>query len=274
MDINERNSEKTDLDFYRENIFQLLYNNISKIDNQVLSKKVYVALQTIRKLELIVDNNYDNMNQEFSDTLNNNLNEINQSEEVYDADLREYINEIIRIDEEVKANSKQKLSKIFRYIEEWVSIHDYSLSVNNEIILYKNTKLNKVFLSYAYDDKLYTLGLFFYFIAHNIFLYADWMHNNKIDDGKKLKLILEQELKSSNQLLFLDTISSQFQISGNWNIRQWCAWEIGCYNRLKALDGKFYLSIYKDTQTEKRLNNNLMLHDFNELHNIKMGILE
>ena len=281
MDSNYKNSEKLSRSFYRENIFQVLYDNLGKKDiNEEFLQKIQVVLTTIKNLERIMDGKHingesENKEQEFSIRLSNNLSEVSRSPIINAVqNLDEYINEIRLINEDENLSSKQKLSKVFRFIEEWVKIHNYSENVHGIVRQYEEKGFNKVFLSYAYDDKLYTIGLFFYFMVKNIFLYVDWMHNGKINNGIKLKYILQQKLRHSKQFLFLDTISSQFQISGNWNIRQWCAWEIGCYNRLGYFDNKFYLSIYDDTQTEKRLMGNLMLHDFRQLYDVKSGILQ
>ena len=52
---------------------------------------------------------------------------------------------------------------------DWNAYGDY-LKAN-----YKKEK--QVFLSYAYEDKLYTIALFFYFQKKNIFLFVDWTCN-------------------------------------------------------------------------------------------------
>ena len=69
---------------------------------------------------------------------------------------------------------------------DWNAYGDY-LKAN-----YKKEK--QVFLSYAYEDKLYTIALFFYFQKKNIFLFVDWMNNGKEEKGIKLKYKLHSAL--------------------------------------------------------------------------------
>jgi len=92
------------------------------------------------------------------------------------------------------------------------------------------TDMPKIFLSYAYTDQLFTISLFKYFYDNNIYLYVDWMHNGKLKTNS-LKDKLISELETSNQILFLRTLSSELKLrGGNHQIRQWCAWEIGCFD--------------------------------------------
>lgn len=95
-----------------------------------------------------------------------------------------------------------------------------------------------VFLSYAFDDRLYTLLLFVLAKNHNVFLFVDWMINEKEElDGSKLKKNLLLALNDSDELLFLRTLNSEFDIRGSAQVRQWCSWELGVFHHRKGCDG-------------------------------------
>lgn len=119
---------------------------------------------------------------------------------------------------------------------------------------YPFSKMPKVFLSHAYTDQLFTISLFKYLYDNGIYLYVDWMHNGKLGTPK-LKDKLINELKSSHQILFLRTLNSELKLrGGNNQIRQWCAWEIGCFDYInQSSNNKFYINYYVDNtvpQTE------------------------
>lgn len=271
MKSNLKESDDLQNDFYRENIFKIIYDIL--IENKIgfdLSIKIRIVLDTIKNLEKIIFNNSINKDNEFNIALNNNLNEIGNSLAIMDDGIA-YIDDIIIVNENEKLNANQKLSRIFSIIEKWVKIHKYT-SIIRELFKRPVEHRNKVFLSYAYDDKLYTVGLFFYFAQYNIFLYVDWMQNDKATNGVILKSVLSRELETSSQLLFLDTMSSQLQINGNWHVRQWCAWEIGVYYSPNDFYDKFYISIY-GAKINKRLRNNMLFHDFKQLRKIELGFL-
>lgn len=100
-------------------------------------------------------------------------------------------------------------------------------------------------LSYAYTDYLYTISLFYFLYSRGIFLYVDWMHNNQISSGKYLKHMLNNELSMCSQLLFLQSVNMEINLSGNKSIRPWCAWEIGNFFRKKrGKRNQYYISIY------------------------------
>lgn len=115
-----------------------------------------------------------------------------------------------------------------------------------KIFLEKNySKKKQVFLSYAYEDKLYTIALFFFFQRYDIFLYVDWMNNGKNNEGIKLKRKLHDALNKSEYLIFLRTPNSELKIGGNYYIRPWCSWELGnFYDRLGSKD-KYFIDLYE-----------------------------
>ena len=106
---------------------------------------------------------------------------------------------------------------------------------------------NKVFLSHAFDDKLYTFSLYIYMSMHGIFLYVDWMWTSKLYDGRLIKKNLSKHLMESPQLLFLRTINSEFNIRGSGNIRGWCSWELGNFYGVNEINKheKYYIELYR-----------------------------
>jgi hypothetical protein len=110
-----------------------------------------------------------------------------------------------------------------------------------------SSDLNKVFLSHAYDDKLYTLSLFIFMLKNHIFLYVDWIFSPNFKNGVDIKSNLSKHLSESKQLLFLRTVNSEFSIRGSGNIRGWCSWELGTFYTLNKMqsDDKYYIELYK-----------------------------
>lgn len=144
---------------------------------------------------------------------------------------------------------------------DWNAYSDY-LKAN-----YKKEK--QVFLSYAYEDKLYTIALFFYFQKKNIFLFVDWMNNGKEEKGIKLKYKLHSALAQSDHLLFLRTPNSELRIGGNYYIRPWCSWELGnFYDRLGSRE-KYYIDLY-----EHEKNDNMQLDGIKLLTGVRNEELE
>lgn len=142
---------------------------------------------------------------------------------------------------------------------------------------YSNTgenKRNQVFLSHAFVDKLFTLGLFLYFFEQNVYLYIDWMHQPKNSKTKKLKNNLIREIQKSNQLLFLRTLNSELALQGGKRkIREWCAWEIGTFDfKTNGLDKNcFYIDRFRQNKQSK--SRSQLIQDFQPLVGIKNGSL-
>lgn len=142
---------------------------------------------------------------------------------------------------------------------------------------YSNTdanKRNQVFLSHAFMDKLYTLGLFLYFFEQNVYLYVDWMHQPKNSKTKKLKGNLIQEINNSVQLLFLRTLNSELALQGGKRqIREWCAWEIGTFDyKTNGLDkSRFYINRFRQNKQSK--SRSQLIQDFQPLRGIQNGSL-
>lgn len=126
----------------------------------------------------------------------------------------------------------------------------------------------KAFLSYAYDDSFYTLGLFLLFLDQGILMYVDWIFNDTIDDIGELKKILSEIMSNCRYFIFLRTLNSELSMQGNSQIRQWCSWEIGTFyqysNNLE--DSKYYIETTHIIENKKQ--NNKILNDFNILINM------
>lgn len=114
-----------------------------------------------------------------------------------------------------------------------------------------------VFLSYAYDDKFYTIALFNYFLSQGIYLFVDWMNNNKMQNGFRIKKYLEPKITQSSALLFMRSMHSELRIPGGQSIRQWCSWEIGVfYEHSMKMHGRacnMYYTNYLMTDIQKNI---------------------
>lgn len=130
-------------------------------------------------------------------------------------------------------------------------------------------KIPQVFLSHAYDDKLYTYALFEYFYRRGVYLYVDWMHRDNIDDGKKLKQDLHEEIINSSQLLFMRTLNSELNIQGKQAIRSWCAWELGDFYSSIGIEEKFFFNLYSTDNYSSQ-----QLHGMKLFTGVKCGRLQ
>ncbi|HFI0329322.1 TPA: hypothetical protein ACGO26_000716 [Streptococcus suis] len=134
------------------------------------------------------------------------------------------------------------------------------------------TPINRVFLSHAFDDHLYTFSLFLFMLKNQVFLYVDWLFCKPLNNGIEIKKNLENELALASQLLFLRTVNSEFSIKGSGNIRGWCSWELGSfYTKSKTKNSKFYIELYSRKDTKL---NNKQLDGISPLREINMGILK
>lgn len=108
----------------------------------------------------------------------------------------------------------------------------------------------RVFLSYAYKDKLYSLVLYHYMRKKNILLYVDWMHSEALNDGAIVKANLQKALSSSEQFLFLRTTNSELGKNDTKQIRSWCSWEFGNFygpqlkGSVDRTQEKYYIQVY------------------------------
>lgn len=162
----------------------------------------------------------------------------------------------------------------------WVSFLISSIAKYQNLVLKQNYKNNsremretidyrqmpKTFLSYAFDDKGLSFALYLYFLNHGGFLFVDWMWNGKITDSYLLKQIISNEIKTSNQFLFVRTTASELRVKGNYTIKQWCSWEIGNFYDVNK-DNKFMIAFY-DSNT-----NNQILETFKIMKDVEEGAI-
>jgi hypothetical protein len=132
---------------------------------------------------------------------------------------------------------------------------------------------NDVFLSHAFDDKLYTLALFIFMLKKGILLYVDWLFSPELKSGEDIKSNLIKHISNSKQLLFLRTVNSELSILGSGNIRGWCSWELGTFYALngESSDEKYYVQLY-NRKNMKSVNK--QLDGIKPLQNISNGRLE
>ena len=181
----------------------------------------------------------------------------------------------------IEKDIRRLISKVLDTIAELQNekIKDIDIDIIVEILRendeYKDLrKENQVFLSHAFVDKLYTLGLFLYFCEKNVYLYVDWMHQPKNSKTKKLKGNLIQEIIKSDQLLFLRTLNSELALQGGKRqIREWCAWEIGTFDYKTNGSGgsRFYIDRFRQNKQSK--SRSQLIQDFKPLRGIQNGSL-
>lgn len=111
----------------------------------------------------------------------------------------------------------------------------------------KKEGMKQIFLSYAYEDKLMALKLFFDFYKYGIYLYVDFMHNGKLITPT-IKAKLKNEILNSDQLLFLRTKASEFyhvspKKNKRFSITSFCAWEIGVFYTRKPNEKYYYSKV-------------------------------
>lgn len=180
-----------------------------------------------------------------------------------------------KIEMDIRRIISKVLDAITDYQNDQIKEIDAIVQIINEN--YSNTdanKRNQVFLSHAFVDRLYTLGLFLYFFEQNVYLYVDWMHQPKNSKTKKLKGNLIQEINNSVQLLFLRTLNSELALQGGKRqIREWCAWEIGTFDyKTNGLDkSRFYINRFRQNKQSK--SRSQLIQDFQPLRGIQNGSL-
>lgn len=157
------------------------------------------------------------------------------------------------------------------------AIADYHNKVIQEEMTFENKRVSimsdlrgslpQTFLSYAYYDKGITLALFMYFFLNGGFLYVNWMWSGVNPNSSITKKELDNELRESQQLLFLRTLNSEFDYYGGAQIRQWCSWEIGNFYT-KNKEEKYYIDFYG-----KGKGSNDLLTSFKLFKGLKKGVM-
>lgn len=146
--------------------------------------------------------------------------------------------------------------------------------LRREFPVNEENRRNQVFLSHAYIDRVYTLGLFLYFYDKGIYLYIDWMHQSQGLFTRNLKHNLIAAINNSAQLLFLRTLNSELGLQGgSRQIREWCAWEIGTfdYKSNNTSSEGFYIDRYRQNRQVK--SRSKLIQDYQPLRAIKNGRL-
>ena len=200
------------------------------------------------------------LDREADEALSDTLNNIDRNEFLYSLGVDNYDGFINKINEiqNSKRKSRNKFNALIKALSDFndTVLDRFNETNEHELFesqIFKNNGIStekQVFLSYAYEDKLYTIALYVYFRQYNIYLYIDWMHNGKTKDGIWLKQNLHQALVNSEQLIFLRTPNSELKIGGNNYIRPWCSWELGnFYDRVGSKE-KFYIDLYSHEESE------------------------
>ena len=130
----------------------------------------------------------------------------------------------------------------------------------------------QVFLSYASEDRLYTLCLYIYMSFQGINLYVDWLFSDFKENGVYIKHHLFRALMNSEQFLFLRSLNSELQIKGSHNIKGWCSWEMGNYYNIKKRE-KYYIELYSRPETKRKTEGSLQLDGFKKVSRIESGRL-
>ena len=251
----------------RSNLYRQMLNDISYSDK--LHKILDVNLIVLTEIEqLFLSQDSQSFEKAVKDPviigyLNNNIQNLR---EVYQEDkqVEKLYNKLSKSAKEYgnkDANENQNARLLFnKIINELGDFNEKQVLVDDlpEECFLKPKNMPQVFLSHAYDDRLFSLALFEYFFNQDIYLYVDWMHNGEIKDGRILKSILENELKSSEQLLFLRTLNSELDIQGKQMLRSWCAWELG--NFYYKSHEKYLINLYSVDKYENLQLHGLMLY--------------
>ena len=253
----------------RVNVYRnIIENNDLKLNGEIIKlfKLNERILKNIETLFLIRDN-IENRDSLFEMYIQDIINQGQNLAEAVDVpNYRKLLNDIIEI-EESKKKTANKFNALIKKLSEFndrrlenlekqgvfifsdykpKGLEDYKDNAYNSYLEenYNNEENSMVFRSCAYEDKLYTIALFFYFQIKKIFLYIDWMNNGKEDKGNVLKQKLRKALDNSKQLVFLRTPNSELKIEGNYYVRPWCSWELGNFYERQGSGQKFFIDLY------------------------------
>lgn len=230
----------------------VINSNLNEIDKEKF-KKIYTENLNKFKHDDYFINNEDIINNEEIMKLDHFADNFNELKDEFYA-----FNALIKLLNEINSGI---INKFFG--------NDYFFEELNK---YDISDKNKVFLSHAYSDKLYTLSLFIFMLNKGIFLYVDWMFSPNLGNGSIIKSNLSKHLLDSNQLLFLRTINSELSIRGSGNIRGWCSWELGVFYSFHGnrSNDKYYIELYRRKDS---LSINKQLDGIKPLKNIISGRL-
>lgn len=243
--------------------FSNIYRYLLEEDlNQIQIDSVQAAIQALSGLE----SSMDDLPEVFLKKIISNLDKINSYYRTDKYDFKVVILENLSKKDKKKPSTFDYFKILLEYLGNFLR-RALQLNTKKRLSQFKEytNEFNypQVFLSYAHDDKAYTLGLYYLFLKHGIFLHIDWMHNGIIDDAHLLKQTLDENMSQSDQFLFLRTLNSEL-IGSSGMIRQWCSWELGVYYKYKNTE-KFYTVLYKEKTDQK----NALLKTLKPLNRIK-----
>lgn len=274
----------------RINVYRsLLQDNNTRLSGEMI-RLVELNEWILREIEplFLQENNKEDIEARFSDIIYSIISENTNWEEVigvlkYDKLLKSLteirnstkkapnkFNALIKLlsdfnDDVIEGIAKQKQSI---FVDEFFDYEEFEKNSYKLFLEKHYSKRKQVFLSYAYEDKLYTIALFFYFQRNDMFLFVDWMNNGKEDKGISLKQKLHDALNRSEQLIFLRTPNSELKIGGNYYIRPWCSWELGNFYDMLGSKDKFFIDLYEHGEI-----NNLQLAGIKLLTDVANGTL-
>lgn len=251
----------------RSNLYQQMFNDPTYSD--VLHKMMNINLAILAEIEqMFLSQDSPNIEKADKDPFIVNFlkNNIQTIENTYQGDkqverLCKKLSKLAKEYENKDAKENQNARLLFnKIINELGAFNEKQVLVDELPTHYisKPENMPQIFLSHAYDDRLFALALFHYFYNQNIYLFVDWMHNGEIKDGRTLKSILEDELRNSEQLLFLRTLNSELDIQGKHMLRSWCAWELGNFHYRSQ--EKYLINLYSVDKYENRQLHGLMLY--------------
>lgn len=269
---------KVQNDITRYSVYKMMIEEAKGLSSESLSILEFFVKLLYRLEEMIIEDQEYANNFVINKTILENM-EISENDflKIINRKSRS-VNKYMKLWAEVRILSethhKKSFAKLVKIIivmsEQFIGKDLFVTSFSNLNILDKtSSKGNLVFLSYAYTDKLYTIGLFLFFEKRGILLFIDWMNNPEHLSGYELKVSLNKALTKCEQLLFLRSVNSELSIRGSSQIRQWCSWEIGNYY-CKRPSEKFYTAIYED-KVNPNYKRNLMLSTFAPLNDIQSG---
>lgn len=296
----------------RSNLFKFLKLKLNKKDNDEFLLLLQINIDIIKNIEekfSVIEHENKEDDFEFDIILNQNILDVEENLNQY-KHLEQYNNKskiefkkISRLLDKIKKeiiNTKSnygdinlyKFNRVLKLLMEFnnsfFKIKNYSSFDIEELLLdFRNDvddgngnseekKLVNGFLSYAYDDKLYTLSLYLYFHLNGIKLYVDWIHNREQSSGFVLKNILNNALEESKYFIFLRSINSELNINGKNYVRPWCSWEMGNFyneNQPRILGKKYLINLYDLNLHDLYINNNMQLHGFYILERVDNGTL-
>jgi len=260
---------KTELIKYKDDFFNTVRFNFVMIRN---IESYYASSISDEIKASFTKEKFKNLYQENLNSGLENLNDI-MSQKHLETERQLYLTFIDEISD--TANPYYMFNKLMNQLDKTsnrsLSLLYQDIEVNGKgESLYIEHKNSQVFLSYASEDRLYTLCLYIYMSSQGINLYVDWLFSDFKENGISIKHHLFQVLKNSDQFLFLQSLNSELQIKGSHNIKGWCSWEMGNYYSIKKRE-KYYIELYSRPDTKRKTERSLQLDGFKKVSKIENG---